>query len=119
MTQTSQAVAQLASNLDTLALNSSDLKQLRMMIDQRITQAEVREVNQAREQIREIANRIGLPLSEILGTKAVTQSRAAAEVKFRNPTDATQTWTGRGARPKWVNAALADGKTLDQLKVTS
>jgi DNA-binding protein H-NS len=118
MAQMSQAVAQLASNLDTL--NSNDLKELRFLVDQRIKAAEVREVNQAREQIKAIADRVGLPLSEILGTKGMSASnREPLPAKYRNPENANETWTGRGARPKWVSAALASGKQLEQLAVKS
>jgi DNA-binding protein H-NS len=28
-----------------------------------------------------------------------------------------QTWSGRGLKPKWVAAAIANGKTLDDLKI--
>lgn len=34
-------------------------------------------------------------------------------MKYRNPEDPRQTWTGRGKRPKWLNDALASGKNLD------
>ena len=30
--------------------------------------------------------------------------------KYRNPIDPSQTWTGRGKRPRWYSAALASGK---------
>ncbi|WP_333829671.1 H-NS histone family protein, partial [Pararhodobacter sp.] len=33
------------------------------------------------------------------------------------PADTSQTWTGRGRQPRWVVAALADGKTLDDLAI--
>lgn len=35
--------------------------------------------------------------------------------KYRD--DAGNTWTGRGSRPRWVQAALAEGKTLDDLRI--
>lgn len=111
MAQTSQAVAQLASNLDTLG--SADLKQLRLLVDQSIRTAEAREMQAARDQIQAIAKSVGMSPAEILGHKAPTVTR---DVKYRNPENSSETWTGRGARPKWVGAALASGKTLDQLK---
>ena len=35
--------------------------------------------------------------------------------KYQNPNNATQTWSGRGKQPHWVEQALAQGKTLDSL----
>ena len=114
MAQMSQAAQQLASNLDTL--NSSDLKELRLIVDQRIRTAEAREMQAARDQIQAIAKSVGMSPSEILGHKAPAASR---EIKYRNPDNSKETWTGRGARPKWVGAALEAGKTLEQLQVKS
>jgi len=35
--------------------------------------------------------------------------------KYQNPANATQTWSGKGKQPHWVEQALAQGKTLDSL----
>lgn len=43
--------------------------------------------------------------------------RAAVSPKYANPDDMDQTWTGRGRKPKWVEAHLNDGKTLDDLLI--
>ena len=32
--------------------------------------------------------------------------------------DGTNSWSGRGPRPRWLKAAIADGKTLDELRVS-
>jgi DNA-binding protein H-NS len=36
--------------------------------------------------------------------------------KYRNPLNSAETWSGRGSRPAWVEAALAAGKTLEDLE---
>jgi len=36
--------------------------------------------------------------------------RRKVKPKYRNPADPSQTWTGRGKRPRWYAAALAAGK---------
>ncbi len=35
--------------------------------------------------------------------------------KYQNPNNAAQTWSGKGKQPHWVEAALAQGKTLESL----
>lgn len=41
----------------------------------------------------------------------------AGVVRYRNPDDASQAWTGRGRQPKWVSEWVQSGKTLDSLRV--
>lgn len=42
-----------------------------------------------------------------------TQAKPAGAIKYRD--EAGNTWTGRGTRPKWFLAAVAAGKTPEQL----
>ncbi len=42
--------------------------------------------------------------------------RRPVPAKYRNP-ETGDTWTGRGLKPKWVEAALAEGKSLDDLLI--
>lgn len=45
--------------------------------------------------------------------------RAAPGVKYRNPEDPSETWTGkRGRRPAWLVKALAGGHTFSSLAVS-
>ena len=37
--------------------------------------------------------------------------------KYRNPAEPAQTWSGRGKRPRWFNAALAAGKKEKDLLI--
>jgi DNA-binding protein H-NS len=37
--------------------------------------------------------------------------------KYRNPADKSQTWAGRGIRPKWLVAAMKGGKKLEDFAI--
>ncbi len=37
--------------------------------------------------------------------------------KYSNPLAPSQKWSGRGKRPRWVIAALAAGRSLDDLRI--
>lgn len=39
--------------------------------------------------------------------------------KYRNPADPSETWAGRGKKPRWVVAALKKGKRLEDLKIAA
>lgn len=41
----------------------------------------------------------------------------AVAVRYRNPSDPGQAWTGRGRQPKWVMDWVQSGKSLDALRV--
>jgi len=38
--------------------------------------------------------------------------------KYQNPTEPTETWSGRGKQPKWISAYLKSGKKLDDLAIS-
>ena len=37
--------------------------------------------------------------------------------RFRNPDPPHQTWSGRGLQPHWMRRLLAEGKTVDDLRI--
>jgi DNA-binding protein H-NS len=38
--------------------------------------------------------------------------------KYQNPNDASETWSGRGKKPQWVEAQLRSGKRMEDLRIT-
>jgi DNA-binding protein H-NS len=43
--------------------------------------------------------------------------RGSVAPKFRNPENPSETWAGRGLRPRWLVAALKSGKKLEDFAV--
>ena len=39
------------------------------------------------------------------------------EPKFRNPTDPSATWSGRGKPPRWVVELLAAGRNIEEFRI--
>ena len=37
--------------------------------------------------------------------------------KYRNPENPSETWAGRGARPRWLQAYLKDGRNIDDFAI--
>jgi DNA-binding protein H-NS len=48
--------------------------------------------------------------------KSNKDGRSVVLPKYRNPASG-QTWTGRGKKPKWLEAALANGKKISDFKI--
>lgn len=43
--------------------------------------------------------------------------RSKGEAKYRNSIDPSQTWSGKGRKPEWVNTYLANGGELENLRI--
>jgi DNA-binding protein H-NS len=37
--------------------------------------------------------------------------------KFRNPEQPSETWAGRGKKPRWLTAQLKSGKQIDDFRI--
>jgi DNA-binding protein H-NS len=74
-------------------------------------------VSKAREQILHIARNAGLSEKDLRAIKAPKKLKPQpVEVKYRNPQDPTQQWTGRGRQPAWIKAWIASGKSVEEAK---
>jgi len=107
--------------MDLSNMSLGDLRNLQEQIKQEMKQREQQEVQKAREQIMAIAQSVGVPLKDLIaaggrGAKTGTKSGSVA-VRYRNPDDESQQWTGRGRQPKWVKEWVEGGKSLDKLRV--
>lgn len=109
--------------MDLSNMSLGDLRNLQEQIKQEMKQREQQEVQKAREQIIAIAQSVGVPLKDLIaaggrGVKAGAKSGSGSvAVRFRNPDNESQQWTGRGRQPKWVKEWVEGGKSLDKLRV--
>ena len=107
--------------MDLSNLSLGDLRNLQEQIKQEMKKREQQEVQKAREQIMAIAQSVGLPLKDLINTNVraakSAQGGGSVAVRFRNPDNASQQWTGRGRQPKWVKEWVEGGKSMDKLRV--
>lgn len=103
------------TEIDLSNFPTPELKELAKSIHKELKHREVEDRKKVKEQIKELAASIGMTPEEILGIESA-RNATAEEPKFRNPDNPEQTWTGRGKRPNWVNEALAQGKSLEELR---
>ena len=94
-------------------LSYKELLDLQKRVQAAIAERRETEQEQVRRKILELARQSGLDVSELLGGKAPRKTKKAA-VKYRNPADPSQTWTGRGRKPKWLVEALEKGNKLER-----
>jgi DNA-binding protein H-NS len=77
-----------------------------------------------RAKISEMVKAEGFAIEDVFGGTGTRRGAAKKGVvkrkvkpKYRNPADASQTWSGRGKRPRWYSAALAAGKKEKDLLI--
>ncbi|WP_163314351.1 H-NS histone family protein, partial [Enterobacter hormaechei] len=39
--------------------------------------------------------------------------------KYRNPSEPSETWSGRGKQPRWLVAAIKSGHKIDDFKIAA
>ena len=70
--------------------------------------------------VKALMSEFGLTAADLGGRSNAKASSAAkgskVAAKFRNPTTG-DSWSGRGLQPKWLKAALASGKKLQDFAV--
>ncbi len=110
-----------------MELSTLSTEQLRALNDQVAQMVQARKKTdslQAREEIIAIGKRVGVPLDELLGgllgkDPKVKKSGSIVLPQYRNPKNASETWSGRGRNPQWVKDYLATpGKSLQDLKIS-
>lgn len=77
---------------------------------------EDRKKKEALVELEEKARAMGFSLAELTGV-STGRKRASAAAKYRNPANAAETWTGRGRKPRWFDAALKAGKKPEDLAI--
>lgn len=96
-----------------------DLLAKKAALEQEIEATQKRERQDAIAKVKSLMNEYGLSASDLTGkggTKTGGKSGASkggkVAAKYRN--NATgETWSGRGLQPKWLKAAVAAGKKLE------
>jgi DNA-binding protein H-NS len=111
-------------------LNRKDLEKLRRDIDIALTKVEAVE-KAALAAAEKAAREFGFSLAQLKDVTAAKPASAKAASakpakpdarkkvapKYRNPADANATWTGRGRKPKWVEAHLESGGSLSDIEI--
>ncbi|MDR2365002.1 MAG: H-NS histone family protein [Zoogloeaceae bacterium] len=101
--------------MDISTLGLVDLKSLLREIPREIKRREAAERSKVRRELEALAQARGFSLSDILSE--APRRGGVVEIKYRHPQNANDVWSGRGRKPKWVEAWLANGGTLAQIKV--
>jgi DNA-binding protein H-NS len=93
-----------------------ELVEAREAIDEALAKRKDEERAEVKRKIAALAGESGFEITELFGGKRGTK-KAASGAKYRNPKDASQTWTGRGRKPNWLVEALGQGAKIESFEV--
>ncbi|HMS93678.1 MAG: H-NS histone family protein [Tabrizicola sp.] len=102
--------------IDLNSLSMKELKDLQAKVAKAIADFEDRRKRDALAELEEKAKAMGFSLAELTGT-AKSRKRSPSVPKFANPADKTDTWSGRGRKPRWFSEALAKGKKPESMAI--
>ena len=111
----------VVEQIDLSLYSIEELKTLVAKARREITLKERHRLQEVRDRIEQLASGLNMSLEEVMGHKP--QSRTTGKIKarvirFRNPANPAQTWTGHGKRPRWLLQALEQGANLEDLTVS-
>ncbi len=104
----------MSINLNNYSLK--ELKDLQSQVVKAISSFEDRKKKAALAELEEVARSKGFTLAELTGV-SVVRKRAPATAKYANPANKSDTWSGRGRKPRWFSEALAKGKKPEDLAI--
>jgi DNA-binding protein H-NS len=103
--------------IDLEKMSDKELKELRTRVEKAISTLDARRLAAARKAAEEAASKHGFSLNDLVGGKAAKGPKSKSPAKFRNPANASMTWSGKGRQPGWIKEGLAKGKKLGDFAI--
>jgi DNA-binding protein H-NS len=100
--------------------NNLSEKEIQVLIDNAEKALKDRQFSKRKEvltQIKELAASIGVTVDIHEGDKKADRKIGKVAARYRNPSNASQTWTGRGLAPKWMQELLASGRDKAEFEI--
>jgi DNA-binding protein H-NS len=115
---------------DISGLSEEELSALLGLVELELAKRRDRKRAEFFSNVRAQAQALGVGPEEVaaeLGRKAKRPSverpqldrRGTVAPKYRNPANPSETWAGRGAKPRWMQALLAQGKSPEDFRIDS
>lgn len=105
---------------DISELSVEDLKRLQAEAEQLIASKKDQAIEDAYNQILEVAESVGYSVEQLLeygAQKRKKTTRKSVEPRYRSKSNSEETWTGRGKQPRWLVAELEKGAKLEDFLI--
>lgn len=110
---------------DLSQLSIAELNAVIAEAEQLIAARKDEELQKTYQEFAEKARALGLSLDQILalgakgsrGKVAAPSERKPVAIRYRNPANPSETWTGRGKQPRWLAAKVAEGAKVEDFLI--
>jgi DNA-binding protein H-NS len=100
--------------IDVSSLSERQLKELIRKARGRMKNIDKEKIAKVKAKINAVLKSEGVTFAQVYGKKRGGKGKVAP--KYRNP-NGTETWSGRGKRPRWFLAAIKSGKKEKDLLI--
>ena len=87
-------------------LSYGELAEVRNRVDRLMVEKRNSARDELRQKVTALVKEHGLSVQDLFGRGR----KGAVAVKYRDPKNPQNTWTGRGRMPRWLTAAMKGGK---------
>jgi len=99
-------------NMKSMSIDK--LSRLQMQVKAALASKVADERNTLEAELAKLS-RIAIDGARSRGLRGSSRGRVAA--KYRNPQNPSETWAGRGLKPRWLTAAMKGGKKLEYFSI--
>ncbi len=96
-----------SKNIENMSF--AELTAMQARIERAKTERQSAERTELREKLTAMAKEHGFDIRDLLDGRGKGK-RGKVAVKYRDPSNSGNTWTGRGRMPRWMTAATKGGK---------
>ena len=96
---------------DLEKMSYADLAKMESEIARLKTSKQTEERTALKERLVAEAKKHGFDINELFGSRGRGGKGGKVAPKYRDPSNSSNTWTGRGRMPRWMAAATKGGRT--------
>jgi DNA-binding protein H-NS len=89
-------------------MSYAELVAMKAQVESVMAEKQLSEKAELKQKLANLAQKGGFSLDELMGKARKATGKVA--IKYRDPKNASNTWTGRGRMPRWMTAATKGGK---------
>jgi len=100
---------------DPAKMSLKELQELELKVKKVKLSMQERSRSELRQKLEAMAAQAGFKLSDLFGGCGGKGRKVAA--KYANPDNPSETWSGRGRKPRWLAARLKAGDRIDKFLI--
>ncbi len=106
----------MKSPMNLKSMSIDKLSKLREQVEAALSNRIIEERRVVQDQLGKLAR---LATSGFRARGGRGGARGSVAPKYRNPENPSETWAGRGLKPRWLAAALKSGKKLEDFGIAA